>query len=168
MSGTSTPTEWTCAEFDPRNVRLLSILSGDSGEDYCVRHEQQMQKVVPVVHHSGALYTTADGVACYTCGVCLSEVLSTTVEAPRVRPNGDDVGTDDLLRSAVSREFDRWDAGDAPGEWFQCVRDEHRDDVDPDDRYVWLAATREDAKELVADITGDDAERTDVDGEDNG
>ena len=167
MSGTRTPTDWTGAEFDPRSVRLLSILSDDDGDDYCVRHDQQMQKVVPVVHHAGALYTTADGVACYTCGVCLSEVLSATVEAPRVRPNTDNVGTDDLLRSAVSREFDRWDAGDVPGGWFQYLRDEHRDDVDPDDRHVWLAATREDATELVADSTGNVVDRTDHDGEES-
>lgn len=162
MNGTSTPTEWTGSEFDPRSVRLLSILSDDDSDDYCVCHDQQMQRVVPVVHHAGALYITADGVTCYTCGVCLSEVFSADVQAPRVPPNADDVGTDDLLRSAVSREFDRWDAGDAPGEWFQYVRNEHLGDIDPDDRHVWLAATREDAKELVADSTGDD-----VDGEDN-
>jgi hypothetical protein len=41
-------------------------------------------------------------------------------------------------------------------------------DVDPDDRHVWLAATREDVKELVADSTGDGVDRTDVDGEVDG
>jgi hypothetical protein len=149
MSGTGPVRAWSGSEFDPENVRVLSLLPDDEDGDYCVRHDQQMQSVVPVIHHAGALYTTADDVTCHTCGVCLSELLRSTVDVPRVAPDTDDTGTADLLRAAISREFDRWDAGDAPGEWFQYVRD----DIDPDGRHVWLAATRDDATELVADDT---------------
>lgn len=159
MSGSDTVGEWTGAEFDPRSVRLLSILNDDDpdddGEDYCVRHDQRMQQVVPVVHHAGALYTTADGFACYTCGMCLSELFAAAAPNDRIPPTADETGTDDLLRSAISREFDRWDDGDTPGDWFQYVREEPRDDVEPDQRCVWLAATREDADELMASDGGD-------------
>lgn len=164
MSGTGPVRAWSASEFDPENARVLSLLPNGEDGDYCVRHDQRMQQVVPVIHHVGALYTTTDGVACYTCGMCLSELLGTTVEAPRVAPNTDDTGTADLLRAAISREFDRWDAGDAPGEWFQYVRDEHRDDVDPDDRHIWLAPKQDDATELVADDTEEDVDQDGSDG----
>lgn len=158
MSGIDTVGDWSGAEFDPQNVRLLSILNDDNpaddGGDYCVRHDQRMQQVVPVIHHAGALYTTADGFTCSTCGICLSEAFTAAIGG--VRPDDEDTpSTENVLRHHISRAFDCWDDGDAPGEWFQYVREEHRDAVDHDQRFVWLAATGEDAHDLMSSDGGD-------------
>jgi len=67
--------EWQGSTFDPSNLRFFSILPPeDADEGYCVRHERDMQTIDPVVHHNGALYTTADGWHVYSCALCRQEV----------------------------------------------------------------------------------------------
>lgn len=67
--------EWQGSTFDPENLRFFSILPPeDADEAYCVRHDREMQAIDPVVHHDGALYTTADGWHVYSCPLCRREL----------------------------------------------------------------------------------------------
>jgi len=67
--------DWQGSTFDPENLRFFSILPPeDDSEAYCVRHEREMQAIDPVVHHAGALYTTAKGWHVYSCRACRVEL----------------------------------------------------------------------------------------------
>lgn len=149
--------EWEGAAFDPQALRHFSLLPDeDADEAYCVRHDREMQQMIPVIHHNGALYTTSEGFACYTCGNCLGDVFTKAMQSQRDIELPPDAGPEDILRAQISKLFAYWDDGEAPADWFQFSREEPSGEYDTDTRYVWLAPTRADAHELIAGRGGSD------------
>lgn len=146
------PRNWEGSTFDPRSIRHCSILPDeDADEAYCVRHDREMQSIISVVHHGGALYTTTETFACYTCRPCLLELFEHAARSPETPPIPDGAHPKELLRAQISDMFGRWDDGAAAGDWFRYCCEEHRDGLREDKRYVWLAETRADAHQLIAD-----------------
>ena len=142
------PSDWQGEVFDPENTRFLSFLpEDDRDEAHCVRHEREMRRFIPLVHHAGALYLPADNFAGYTCEACLGEMFS---ELNQSTPAA---GADptDLLRSGVQQFFETWDDGEAPGNWFVYLCEETRDDIEAEKKYVWVTESHEEARELAAD-----------------
>lgn len=104
--------------FDPRAVRLLSVLPDeDSDEAYCVRHDKEMRPVTLVMHTDGALYSTADDFDAYTCHLCRIEM-----------PN-----SEQAITGMLAELFDDWDKGETEGDPFQYVGE-----GTPDDAYVYF------------------------------
>ena len=109
--------EWSGAVFDPQSLRHFSILPDeDGGEAYCVRHDRDMRQIDPLVHTQGALYTTAANVSVYSCPACCAEIGRQVADAEDIEQGGVKA-----YRVALMRAFDRWDDGDAQGDWFQYV-----------------------------------------------
>lgn len=120
--------EWTGAIFDPELIRHFSLLPDeDADEAYCVRHDRDMRAIDPVVHTQGALYTTADGFSVYTCPRCRAEI-DRQVER-------EDGGLK-AYRLALTKAFDRWDRGDAPGDWFRYLGEGTIEDFDEGRAFV--------------------------------
>lgn len=115
------PNDWEGAAFDPNNVRHFSILPDeDADEAYCVRHDREMKQIDPVLHHDGGLYTTTETFSVYTCPRCLED-LNRKAEHPQ--------GGLMAYQKALADVFDRWDDGDAEGDWFRYLRDGTPEDV---------------------------------------
>lgn len=117
--------EWMGSAFDPANFRVFSLLPDvDADEAYCVRHEQDMTPLDPVVHTDGTLYTTADGFNVYTCKRCVAALDS------RGNRDGHRCAGVKLYRRHLRDAFDRWDAGTSPAEWFEYAGEGSVEDVD--------------------------------------
>jgi hypothetical protein len=123
--------EWAASAFDPATLRVFSLLPDEDADDaYCTRHDRDMRAVDPIVHTDGALYTTAKGFSVYTCPKCVAALDD------RGDRDGHRCAGVKLYRRHLSDAFDRWDAGDAPGEWFGYIGEGTVEDIDGGARFI--------------------------------
>lgn len=101
----------------PEDLRLASILpEEDADEAFCERHEAWMKSITPLIKWDDALYSTTPDFTLYTCPQCVHEHRSNSI---------------DSFKLMLLRLFNRWDQGDAPGDWFRYLREYDPDSDDP-------------------------------------
>ena len=100
----------------PSIIHAVSILdSSDKGDmftAYCDRHQNDMEDVKPTIKHDGAAYTVQDPFNVYVCGDCLFELFNESNDANSVK---------EVYDIHLMKMFEKWDRGDAPGDWFAYV-----------------------------------------------
>jgi len=80
-----------------------------------------MKSITPVLHTRGALYTTTEEFDVYSCPECLSEVTNQFDKEPN-----------DFLLSYITQAFEKWDRGDAFGDWFRYLGEGSPEDINED------------------------------------
>lgn len=99
--------------FDPKSARVFSLLPPeDEDEAYCVRHDEEMTAVPVVLEQDGAIYGVAEGFTAFICPSCLREMAIQVQRRPK-----------SIWNQQVKQAFDRWDRGEAEGEWFEYRRE---------------------------------------------
>jgi len=105
----------------PEDARSpISVLNtnhdGDMSETDCPGHNTERMQLKPMIKRDGAVYQMQDPFRVYLCKVCLVEL-----DVELYDKVGEDNGGELWYRLTMTDLFDKWDAGDAPGDWFKYI-----------------------------------------------